>query len=163
MINYTVMTQEAAEAERFQLLKDGDYEAIIDDSVDKISQNSGNPMMEMTLSVYDENGKSYSVKDYLLFTSSTMWKTIQCAASANVMNEYNSNKFCSDIIRGRSVMVRVSIEKGSEIPIDKLKGKPHGSRYPDKNKIQCYLLRDNKKFNVPKQEDVPFNDDDLPF
>ena len=160
MFNYDVLSEEQAMQERFQLLPDGEYEAVVDASIDKPSSN-GNPMMEVTLSVYDANGHHHPVKDYLVFTRGMMWKVIHFAESAGVMKEYTEKKFCSDLIINKSVRVRLAIEKGGEIPFDKLKGKAPGSRYSDKNKVEDYLSRDKAISNVVK--DSAFHDDDIPF
>lgn len=161
MFDYEVLSEAEAMQERFQLLPDGEYGAVIDDSIDRNSK-SGNPMMEVTLSVYDRNGKSHTVKDYLVFTRGMLWKVIHCAESAGLIEEYKNKKFCSDVLRGCNVKVRISTEKGAEIPLEKLNGKPAGSRYSDKNKVEDYLNNNgNVKQDVVKDES--FIDDDLPF
>ncbi len=164
MLMYDVMTEQEALQERYQLLKDGEYDAVIVTSQDKISANSGNPMMDMTLYVYDENGREHSVRDFLVFTKSMMWKIIHCADSAGLLQEYEQRKFCSNLIEGKQVRVKIITENGGEIPQDKLNGKPLGSRYPDKNKVFDYVKRNkNKEVNL-KTEDEPFVDDvDIPF
>ena len=55
MFNYQVYTEAQAMQERYNLLKEGIYDAVINFSTDKTS-SSGNPMMDMTLAVYDDNG-----------------------------------------------------------------------------------------------------------
>jgi hypothetical protein len=161
MFDYDVMSEEQALQERFQLLPDGDYQAVVDSSLDKISQNSGNPMMDMILSVYDSNGKPHQVRDFLVFTRGMMWKVIHCAESAGLMKEYAEKKFCSDTVRGKSLIVRIRTEKGGEIPADKLKGKPAGSCYPDKNKVEYYLAKGEQVQKLESKDD--FQDDELPF
>ncbi len=166
MLNYEVLTEEEAMAERFQLLKNGEYDAIISTSEDKVS-SSGNPMMAMVLTVFDEDGKTYDIRDFLVFTKSMMWKVVHCTQSGGCYNGYQDGKFCSEMAIGKRVKVKVSVEEGKEIAIDKLNGKPIGSKYPDKNKIDDYLKRDNSSASanvvpIPKfKEDVL--DDDVPF
>lgn len=161
MFDYDVLSEEKAMQEKFQLLPEGEYEAVIDKSEDKIS-SSGNPMMDMHLSVYDSEGRTHSVRDFLVFTKGMMWKVIHCADSAGILSEYESKKFCSATIHGRNVKVRVVTEKGSLIPDEKLNGKAHGSRYPDKNKIEDYISNTgNISQNVVK--DNSFDDDQIPF
>jgi Protein of unknown function (DUF669) len=159
MFDYDPMTEQEAQEARFDLLPDGEYDALIENSIDKVSANSGNPMMDMTLLVFDKNGKGHPVRDFAVFTKSMMWKVIHLAESAGLEKEYLEKKFCSAIVRNRSVRVKVSMQKGDEIPVDKLKGKPPGSRYPDKNRIDDYL----KKGATPKPVKVeePFLDDDI--
>ncbi len=157
---YDVLTESEAMQERFQLLKDGEYNAIIASSDDKMSKNSGNPMMDMTLSVYDENGHIHTVRDFLVFTKSMMWKIVHCADSAGLSKEYLDQKFCSDIIVGKSVRVKITTEEGSEIPLPNLNGKAIGSRYPSKNKVDDYIGTLAK--HSVKSEDK-FEDDDIAF
>ena len=161
MFDYEVMSEQDALQERYQLLKEGMYVAVIRKSEDKISM-SGNPMMDMILDVYDEHGKSHEVRDFLVFTKKTMWKVIHCADSAGMLDEYNDKKFCSETITGRNVKVKIIIEKGNVIPDEKLNGKPFGSRYPDKNKVDDYLTKIEPVNLMEKVAEEPFNDD-IPF
>ncbi len=160
MFDYDVLTEEEAMQERFQLMSDGDYDAVIDDSIDKISQRSGKPMMEMNLTVYDSFGRGHLVKEYLVFTPSMMWKVIHFSESSGLVEEYKNKKLCSDIVRGKNIRVRITTEKGSEIPVDKLKGKPEGSRYPDKNKVLDYIVKKSETITEQKND---FIDDAVPF
>jgi hypothetical protein len=156
MFAYQVLSEQQAMSERFQLLKEGEYDAIIIASQDR-SSSTGNPMMDMTVSVYDENGKVHDIRDFLVFTKSMMWKVIHCADSAGIMSEYESQKFCSDAIIGKRVRVKISMEEGSVIPEEKLNGKIPGSKYPNKNKIEDYI----KNSNEPSLS--TFKDDDIDF
>ncbi len=159
MLNYEVMDEETAMKERFQLLKDGDYDAVVQTAVDRTSLNSGNPMIDLTLLVYDAEGKTHTVRDFLVFTKSMMWKVIHCASSAGLMMQYTAGRLCSDILKDKRVRVKVGMEEGNEIPVDKLNGKPQGSKYPSKNKIEDYLKVDAQR-QLPTEtledEDVPF-------
>lgn len=159
MFIYTPITEQEAIEERYHLLKEGEYDAIVSVSQDKVSANSGNPMMDITLQVFDEDGKARDVRDFLVFTKSMMWKVIHFANSAGVLKEYQEGKLCSDIVVGNRVRVKITIEEGSEIPHDKLKGKSPGSKYPDKNKVDDYLANQSKI----KKESAPFEDDELAF
>lgn len=163
MFAYDAMTEQEAMNSRYQLMKDGEYDAVIITSEDKISANSGNPMMDMTLHVYDEDGKSHDVRDFLVFTKSMMWKVIHCADSAGLNKEYMEGKFCSDLVNGCSVRVKIGTEIGSEIPEDKLKGKPLGSRYPNKNKVEDYIKKEDQKPLAHKAGEDDILSDQIPF
>lgn len=161
MFNYQPMTESEAMQERFQLLKEGEYDAVIESSEDRISANSGNPMMDMKLTVYDANGKEHSVRDFLVFTKSMMWKVVHFANAAGLMTEYEEGKLCSEVAVGANIRVKIIVEPGSLIPEDKLNGKPYGSRYPDKNKVDEYIgKQDATKLNNGAEEGL---DDDVPF
>lgn len=151
---YTPISEQEAMAERFQLLKEGEYDAVISSSEDKQS-SSGNPMMDITLHVYDDNGKEHSVRDFLVFSKNMMWKVVRFANSSGLSKVYEEGKLCSENAIGNRVRVKISIDEGKEIPIDKLNGKPLGTRYYDKNKVDDYV----KKLD----ESDPFQDDDIAF
>lgn len=163
MFAYQVMNEHEAMQERFQLIKEGEYDAIISASQDTVSANSGNPMMDMTVSVFDDNGKSHDVRDFLVFTKTMMWKVVHLADSAGILKEYESQALCSETVIGKRVRVKIVVEQGSEIPEDKLKGKAIGSRYPDKNKIEDYVRKEDQKPLESNVDDDPFSDDDVAF
>jgi hypothetical protein len=165
MFHYDVMSEQEAMAERFQLIKEGIYDAVITASQDTTSASSGNPMMDMTVTVYDENGKTHDIRDFLVFTKQMMWKVVHFAESANIVKEYEAGKLCSQIAINKTVQVKIVVEQGSEIPQDKLKGKPLGTRYFDKNKIEDYIKKDENGSSSVRNTDTPtsFIDDDLPF
>lgn len=160
MFQYEVMSEQDAMNERFQLLKEGIYEAVVTASSDTIS-SKGHPMMDMTVTVYDQNGKSHDVRDFLVFTKQMMWKIVHFANSAGMLKEYEAGKLCSKTAINKRVMVKIVIEQGGEIPQDKLKGKPLGTRYFDKNKIEDYIKKEDQAEMVNNQQ--PFQDDEIPF
>src|SRR5215475_5242997 len=144
MFAYDVMTEQEAIEERYSLLKEGIYDAIILTSEDRISTNSGNPMMDMTVQVFDEQGRYHNVRDFLVFTKPMMWKVIHFSKSAGILQEYESGKLCSEVATAKRVKVKIGIEEGKEIPLDKLKNAPAGSRYPSRNKIEDYICENIK-------------------
>ena len=157
MLDYQVYTEEEAMNERFQLLKEGEYDAVITSSQDKQS-STGNPMMDITLQVFDEDGKSRDVRDFLVFTKSMMWKVIHFADSAGILKAYEEGKLCSEVAVGNRVRVKILVEEGSEIPQDTLKGKLSGSKYPNKNKVEDYIKKGVQKIeDDPFAEDIPIN------
>jgi hypothetical protein len=158
---YEVLSEQEAIEERFNLLKEGEYDAVITVSHDKQS-SKGNPMMDMTLQVFDAQGKASDVRDFLVFTKPMMWKVIHFADSAGLLTQYEQGKLCSEVAVGHRVRVKINVEQGSEIPADKLKGKPIGSKFHDKNKVDDYVKKDDQKPFEQKSVDDPFADDDIP-
>ena len=140
MFKYNVMTEEEALSHRFSLLEDGEYDAVVVSSEDRLS-SKGSPMMDMKIAVYPSKGTSLQVRDFLVFTDKMMWKVINFAKSANVFDTYEGGALCSEKVIGKNISVKVTTEEGSLIPEDKLNGKPEGSRYPAKNKIVDYLTQ----------------------
>ena len=157
MFQYDVMSEQEAMSERFQLLKEGIYEAVVTESQDKRS-SSGNPMMDMTLTVYDDLGKTHEVRDFLVFTKPMMWKVVHFADSAGCLPGYEDGKLCSQLAINKRVMVKIAIEEGKEIPLDKLNGKPQGTKYFDKNKVEDYIKKEDQK----PSSGATFQDDDIP-
>ncbi len=160
MFAYQPITEQEAMAARFQLLPDGEYDAVVSASEDKVSA-SGNPMMALTLQVFDDSGKSQEIRDWLVFTPAMMWKTIHFCDSAGIMSEYETGKLCSDIVFEKRLRVKIVREQGNVIPPDKLKGKPMGSLYPDKNKVDDYVKKGDECAQAPAVEGA--FDDDVPF
>ena len=85
---------------------------------------------------------------------------LQCG----IQKEYAEGKLCSQVAINKTVKVKITVEQGSEIPQDKLKGKPMGSKYPDKNKVEDYLPKGEQGANGVTNGDTPppFVDDDIP-
>lgn len=159
MFHYEVMSEQDAMNERFQLLKEGIYEAVITASSDTTS-SKGHPMMDMTVTVYDANGKTHDVRDFLVFTKQMMWKVVHFSDSASMLKEYEAGKLCSETAVNKRVMVKITVEQGGEIPVDKLKGKPLGTRYFDKNKVEDYIKKADQTSATTTA--APFLDDDIP-
>ena len=162
MFTYDPMTEEQAMKERYQLLEDGVYSALVVKAEARPS-SKGNPMIVLDLSVYDKNGKPHDVQDYLVFTNQMMWKTIHCADSAGLAKEYDEKKFCPEIIEGKNVMVKIITKIGNPIPPDKLNGKPPGSCYPNKNAVEDYIKKADQPASVAPAPAADFPDDDIPF
>lgn len=164
MFDYEIYSESEAMNARYQILNEGEYDAVITSSSDTQSK-TGNGMMDITVSVFDEHGKAHDVRDFLVFTKQMMWKIVHFSDSAGVLKEYEEGKLCSELIVGKRVKVRIIIEEGSEIPQDKLKGKPLGSKYPAKNKVDDYVKKGEQGVSSVQNPNTPppFADDDIPF
>lgn len=158
MFDYDVLTEEQAMKERYQLLDDGEYPASIKRIEPRVSSN-GNNMYEVDLDVYDVNGAIHQVRDYWIFSRNMSWKVIHAADSLGLLTEYENKTFKPDIIRNRNCVVTIRTQEGKEIPMDKLQGKPLGSKYPTKNVVEDYIKSGTK--TTQKTED-DFSDS-IPF
>ena len=161
--HYDVMTKDEATRERFSLLPDGQYDAVIKTVKDRVSSN-GNPMFDMTVSVYDKNGSQIDIRDFLVFNRKMMWKVIHCAEAAKVLKEYENKQFAPHLLANKNVKVFIQTQKGNLIPHDKLQGKQPGACYPDKNIISDYIGTDQLMASATtamKAEDLL--DDAIPF
>ena len=159
MFNYEVLTEDEAMKERYQLLSDGDYQGVIKKATCKTSY-SGNNMLELEVDIYDENGKVHPIKDFLVFTKSMLWKVIHCTQSSGTFEQYEQKKLTPELLENKNIIASIRIQKGSEIPIERLNGKPEGSKYPDKNVVLDYIKKEG--FEVKQKEEDIF-DDDLAF
>ncbi len=163
--DYTPMTEQEAQRERYNLLPDGDYDIFVEKSVGKISA-SGNPMAELYIAVFDKDGRPVHIKDYLIFTPSMAWKLLHFCESADLVTEYKAKQFRPELADQRGARARIRTQQGKEIPHDKLNGKPPGSRYPDKNVIEDYVKKDptNLAQSDNKVSGIdPEFDDAIPF
>lgn len=159
MFSYDVMTEEQAMRERFQLLSDGTYDGVIRKVTHRLS-SIGNDMFELSLDIYNPQGGTNLVRDFWVFTKGMMWKTIHGCKSAGCLKEYEDKKLTPDLLVDRNVRVVIKTQEGNLIPDDKLKGKPPGSKYPDKNVVEDYV--DVSVMNAPPTNDDAFNDE-IPF
>lgn len=162
MFNYNPMSKDEAEKERFSLIDDGDYPAFIKSATAKIS-SSNNPMIEVDLDVFDIQGKPHSIRDYWVFSPKMMWKVIHGTESCGLLKEYEEKKFHPSMLPGKNTRVRIKTQKGAPIPSDKLKGKPEGSVYPDKNVVEDYLLSDPNSVEVLSPQNSFDTQSDIPF
>ncbi len=161
MFTYDPITEEQAMRERYQLLPDGEYDGVIEKAEARVS-GSGNPMIDTTITVYDKQGRTHSIRDFLVFTPNMQWKAIHCAKSCGLEKEYEEKKFCPEIMVKKNVRVLLGSQTGKVIPTEKLNGKAPGALYPDKNVIEDYLARNGETVNkVTAQDD--FISDDIPF
>lgn len=161
MFDYKVMTNEEAEKERYSLLNDGEYHATIKKCESRMSA-SNNHMLALELDVYDDQGKSTQIRDFLVFTPKMMWKIIHACNSAGVSEEYEKQLLTPELLVDLNVRVKIVTQEGNAIPPDKLNGKPMGSCYPTKNVVDDYVKRDGAVPVSPRKGAADFNDD-VPF
>lgn len=163
MFAYPILTEEEVQKERYQLMENGIYDAVVDLATPKVSKNSGNQMIELSLTIYDKNGCSKTMKDYLIATKSMAWKTKHFCDSAGLEEQYKSGTFDANLADRKCVKVSIKTQDGQEIPVDKLNGKPYGSKYPMKNVIEDYVVVEGEaKFLAPKAAAQDLGDD-IPF
>ena len=156
---YKAMSEEDVMKARFDLLEDGDYDAVVKSSVESMSR-SNNVMADMSVAVYDKAGNAHDIRDFLVFTAKMLWKIKHFCDSSGQQKLYEEEKFTPLDAANQSVRVRVRTQKGNEIPFEKLNGKPVGSCYPDKNVIEDYLPGKSDVIGKPADE---FINDMIPF
>ena len=169
--SYEAMSEEEAQQQRFSLLPDGEYDATVERFEGKISK-SGNRMIEFSLNVYDKEGRPHELRDYIAFTPKMAWKLRHHCESGGMKEAYENRTWRPQLSVGKNFRVLIKTDPGQEIPIDKLKGKPPGSRYSDKNAIDDWLAPKPKNLGASTQkahntqnehQGHPDFSDDIPF
>jgi hypothetical protein len=156
MFAYSPMTEKECNEERgFKLLDEGvyDFEVL---TANFRNSKSGNPMIELKLRVWGNDGKDYLVFDYLVATSKMMWKTKHFCDSVGLSKEYEASKFSEELCPGKCGKASITYQVGSQ--------KPGGGYYPDKNSVSDYVVTDkgSVKYESPKANVID-DDEDIPF
>lgn len=154
--------EELNDGRGFSLLEPGIYNFQVLDAINKPSQSSGNPMITLKLNVWDDNGKEYKITDYLVSQKNCAWKIKHFCESVGLIKEYEDHKFDENLCLDKCGKASIVYQIGKEIPYDKLNGKPIGTRYPDKNAVEDYVVTD-KGANMAKSANDSFRDCDVPF
>jgi hypothetical protein len=142
------------ELEAMSLIKAGTYQFQVAEAKDDISKSSGNEMIKLTLEVFDKEGKSYRMFDYLLEAVAS--KLFAFCASTGMEQKYHSGNLSSHDCIGKSGYVEIEIQKGKE--------NPQGGTYPDKNNVKKYIAKPIGSIPIAYQiaskeefdQDVPF-------
>jgi hypothetical protein len=162
--NFNPMTDEELEANN--LIEDGEYDFEVVKST-RSTSSKGNPMAALQITIWDKEGKTHTVFDWLVFSQINLCikKVSHFCSAVGLLEEYKKGEIPEDLERfcGRAIIGQVL---GQEIPEEKLQGKPIGSKYPDKNVVVDYVKGSAKprKVGVDKEpsESKEF-DDDIPF
>jgi hypothetical protein len=169
MFEFTPRTEEEVQKmSRPPLLAEGeaDFEVIRVISEDKgarLMSKSGNPMLQLTLKVWDKDGNEGKVDDWLVFMDVMMFKIKHFWDSVGKPEVFASGKFDPGDCFGKCGKLKLTIQKGNEKPRDKWKGS-EPEFYPDRNSVKDYIEFSKDKANrKTKENDAPFFDDDIPF
>ena len=133
----------------------GEYDFEIVSSIEKLSQ-SGNEMIELKVKIFDEDGKSITLFDYLL--ESVAYKLRHCSSACGVIDKYESGELSGSDFLGKTGRLKLRIQ-------------PEKNGYPAKNSISDYVVPSG---NVVKSSPRPaaksppptpstMDDDDIPF
>ena len=140
--------QPKTERELVDLLDAGDGDFEIIDAKDRESKK-GSPMIELKLNVFDANGKSKHVYDYLVLTEHNLCqrKIRNCCYAVGLDKQYESGSLSSVDFAGKKGKLTIDID-------DK------DPAYPPKNIIRDYIGRDKIAKTESKEE---FKDSDIPW
>lgn len=144
-LTYEPKTEE--QLEREMLFEEGEYDFEITKAEERLSK-SGNPMLELKLNVFDENGNKRIISDYLLTSSAWMeFKLRHAAFACGLGEQYETGSLGEHDFNGRSGKCKIGIQKAS-------------GDYPAKNVVQDYIVSENA---APLNGSEPFIDDEIPF
>jgi uncharacterized protein DUF669 len=105
----------------------GEYDALVANATEKTSK-TGNPMIEVDLTVYGPNGQENNVRDWLVGTDGGQYKIQRFCKSADLWETYQAGELCADSCKELRVTVKLGIEEGD-------------GQYPPRNKVMDYMPR----------------------
>lgn len=161
MYKFPSMSDEELNA--VDLVEDGIYDFEVIRSKPKMS-HAGNPMAELNIKFWDKNGKIHTLFDNLVFSTVPLnIRKIKHFCDATGLQDYYSRGELPEELGGYSGKFKITTQLGQLIPMDRLNGKAHGSKYPDKNVVEDYILLENDISKTERTSEKNSFDDDLPF
>lgn len=113
------------------LWPDGFYEFEVTEAEETTSQ-AGNDMVKLKIKVYNDEGASRTVYDYLVGTESAQFKVRGFASAVGLIDQYESGNLDAVEMEGRTGKCKLVIQKDR-----------NGS-FPDKNAIGAYVAQAEK-------------------
>jgi hypothetical protein len=144
------------ENELIDLLKpsDGNFEVL--EATEKYSKSNGNPMIELKLKAWDEEGREGNIFDYLMLnnTNFALRRIRHFCYSCGLGEHYEKGTLSGLDCVGKQGKIKIDIKKAE-------------NGYPDKNIVKDYITETNGEV---KKSDASFTsaqdekfDDDIPF
>ena len=165
--NFQPMTEEELNKPD-DLIQDGIYNFEVLKSHRRVS-SKGNPMAELDIRFWDKDGNIHTIKDYLVFSTVkfNIRKIKHFCDAVGIQDKFLQGELPEEF-GGYSGKLSLVTQEGQEIPEDKLKGKRPGSKYPDRNVVEDYVMTDKGAVKHDSSEskghaDIPFEDSELPF
>ncbi len=132
------------------LFPKGNYDFEVVEAKDTISKSSSNNMLALQLLIYDQQGHSKRVFDYLLDTENAAYKLRHFAEAVGLLAAYATGDIKAEDCMGRTGRCKVAISK------DKTE------EYPDKNTITDYIY-EKANGNAPTVKTPEDDDEQIPF
>lgn len=129
------------------LMQPGQYKYTVASATNAISK-SGNEMIKLVLSIWDEMGLEHHIYDYLL--EQMPMKLRHFCESSGLIDRYELGALDAENCVGKSGMLEIEIQQGTQ--------KADGGMYPDKNAVKDYLC-----VAKSNQFDESMFDDNIPF
>lgn len=124
----TPKTEQEVSQNRRKLFSNGIYDFEIVKGADKVSKSSGKDMIELSVKVFDRNGDSTMVFDYLMDTDTMSWKLRHCCEAIGIIKKYEGGELVGGDFESGAGKLKLKIQKSTD------------PNYPDdKNVIEDYL------------------------
>lgn len=104
----------------------GEYDFEITEAAEEVSKK-GNDMVHLQVTIYNQDGNSRRVDDYLVSTNEAAFKLRQFAESVGLLTQYEGGEITADEMIGRAGRCKVIVKKDNT------------GQYADKNAIGAYL------------------------
>jgi hypothetical protein len=111
VFSYPILTDAEMEAQR-KTLEDGIHPYKVIDAIEGVSKNS-DPMVTLTLEIWNDEGKSFTVKDWLIGTTSMAWKTKAFWVSAGRPERYELGNIFTDEFINQTGYLTTVLKKGA--------------------------------------------------
>jgi len=157
-MEFVPKTREQAEEEsKFPVWNAGIYDFEVKQAVAQESK-AKNPMIKVTLSVFNDEGKTQVVFDYLM--AAFPLKLIDACDCMGLSTEYQNGCLEPYHLEGKTGKLRLNIKPKST-------DKESGKEYPERNEVNGYVVgelssRPSSTEGHPAFDDVPI-DDDIPY
>lgn len=138
------------------------YPATVTKAVDKVSK-SGNEMIEITLSVYSDDGSHRVVTDYLM--AAMMHKLFHFAEATGLMDAYSEGTIRAADCEGREVFVKIGIDPAKGDFAAKNVAKDYFSPKSEARHATAKAEPKSEKMppRPPSDPDLDTEKDDIPF
>jgi hypothetical protein len=139
--------EQIANESEFTPWREGIYDFEVTAGEDQVSK-AGNEMIKLTLKVYDEEGRSRTVFDYLL--ESVAYKLKNAASACGVDHLYNGGTLEGSDFEGRTGKLKLGI-------------RPARDGYQASNTVKDYVVDKPTNRAPPKMATKADLDDEIPF
>lgn len=142
-----ISEKDAAEA---GLRKRGLYDFEVLEAKERISKND-NPMIEMKVKLYDSEGRSFNLFDYLVESAATRYKVRHYASATGQLPQYEKGELRAEDQPGKTGRCQIGIQ-------------PAKAAYPAKNTISDYAPAViGKAPLIASMSDADLDDSEIPF
>jgi len=135
---------------RPKCLEPGEYDAEIVSAMAKTS-SKGNEMIELQFKVFDDEGKTFLLRDFLM--SKMGWKFKACRKQCGILEAYEDQTISPDHFAGKAIRVVTNIEESDE----------YGSQARIKGYPKVAVSTSPKAAPKRKAVEAGHTDDDAPF